>query len=215
MSTWIDTDYIAFDTETTGVNPLLDRIVSAAAVRFRGGKVVQTQTWLLKIDVPIPPSATAIHGISDEQIQALGQDERQGLDEIGHALLEGGLPVVCFKADFDIAILQANLTRAGLPEAQLLISLCAHVIDRQMDKYVSGKNQRRLKPTAARYGIAMSESDWHGAEADALITGKLFAAQLAKYPEIARMSPEALSRMIPRWRAEQEAEFQAWRARQS
>ena len=68
MSTWIDEGFIAFDTETTGVDTAEDRIVTAAAVLFRDGEPQETRSWLIKVDVEIPERASEVHGITNEII---------------------------------------------------------------------------------------------------------------------------------------------------
>ena len=80
MSTWIDEGFIAFDTETTGVDTSEDRIVTAAAVLFRDGEPQETRSWLIKVDVEIPERASEVHGITNEISQSQGQDHRPAQD---------------------------------------------------------------------------------------------------------------------------------------
>jgi DNA polymerase-3 subunit epsilon len=157
MSTWIDEGFIAFDTETTGVDTAEDRIVTAAAVLFRNGEPQETRSWLIKVDVDIPERASEVHGITNEISQGQGQDQTEALAEIGDYLDSAGFPIVCFNTGFDIPILNSNLRRHGLGELKTTMIICPYVLDRQLDKYVKGKNQRRLKPTAERYGLELSE----------------------------------------------------------
>jgi DNA polymerase III epsilon subunit-like protein len=79
-----------------------------------------------------------------------------------------------------------------------------------MDKYVKGKAQRRLQPTVARYGLELNEADWHGALADARITGLLMLAQQARYPQLFISEPGELGHLVELWRKEQDASFKAW-----
>lgn len=214
MSTWIDEGFVAFDTETTGVDTAEDRIVSAAAVIFRSGEPVETKSWLIKVDVDIPERAAEVHGITNEISQTQGQDQSEALAEIGDYLDSAGLPVVCFNTGFDIPILNSNLQRQGLGELKTSVIICPYVIDRQLDKYVKGKNQRRLKPTAERYGLELSEDDWHGAEADSLVTGRILIAQGKKFPTITEVTPQELADKVVEWRDQQDAEFKEWLSRQ-
>lgn len=214
MGTWIDEGFIAFDTETTGVNVSEDRIVTAAAVVFRDGEPQETRSWLIKVDVDIPERASEVHGITNEISQSQGQDQAEALAEIGDFLDSAGLPIVCFNAGFDIPILNSNLQRHGLGELRTSVIICPFVIDKQLDKYVKGKNQRRLKPTAERYGLELSEDDWHGAEADSLVTGRILIAQGKRFPQITEVSAQELADGILEWREKQEAEFKEWLSRQ-
>ncbi len=68
-------------------------------------------------------------------------------------------------------------------------------------------------PTIERYGLQLSEDSWHGATADATITGQLFLAQMDKYEALRAIAPDQLSESIETWREQQETDFQAWLAR--
>lgn len=211
---WIERGFVAFDTETTGIDVSTERIVTAAAVTFTAGHPLDAVSWLLSVDVEIPESASAVHGITTEMSRSTGMDQREGLAQIRSHLVDSGLPIVCFKSDFDIPVLDANLVRVGLEPLPADLSVCAFVIDKQFNKYVRGKAQRRLQPTAARYGIELTDDEWHGAEADAIAAGRIFLAEVAAYPDIATMSGAELSRAVTSWREEQDREFREWLARQ-
>lgn len=210
---WLDPGFLAFDTETTGTDPAVDRIVTAALVHFHHGQPTAPREWLLKLDVPIPEASTAVHGITDEHARLHGQDERAALTEIHHHITTSGLPIVAFNATFDIEMLNANLTRHALEPVTANPIICPYVLDKQFDKYVKGRNQRRLMPTIQRYGLQLAEDDWHGAAADATITGQLFLAEMNKYEDLHDLTQQQLSESIATWRDRQEAEFQEWLAR--
>lgn len=215
QSWWLDPGFIAFDTETTGTNPESDRIVTAAAVHFRDGQPVESRSWLLRIDIPIPSRATEVHGITDEMSQSQGLEQAEALTEIHAFLTSNNLPLVAFNSSFDIAMLNMNMKRLNLPALTEPISppiICPYVVDKQFNKYVRGKNQRRLMPTIERYGLTFDEANWHGAEADATITGQLLLAEFAAYEQLHGLSPQELSEQVEKWRAQQDAEFQAWLA---
>ena len=97
------------------------------------------------------------------------------------------VPIVAFNATFDVNMLNANLARHDqlgdgiIPTITEIPIICPYVLDKHFDKYVKGRNQRRLMPTIERYGLQLSEDNWHGATADATITGRLFLAQMEKY----------------------------------
>ena len=52
-------DFIAFDLETTGIQPKTDAIVEIGAVRFRGAVPAETFCTLINPGRPIPPEASA------------------------------------------------------------------------------------------------------------------------------------------------------------
>lgn len=211
---WQSSGFIAFDTETTGVDVTSERIVSAAAVKFVGGVEVESREWLLKVDIPIPAQAAGVHGITDDISQSQGIDQSVAIAEIVRYLQSSGLPVVCFNSAFDRSILHSNAMRLGVAPLESVPDICPYVIDRQYDKYVKGKAQRRLQPTVARYGLTLSEADWHGALADSRITGLLFLAQMKRFPEVFTNTPQHLSDLVSQWRSQQDADFKRWLAGQ-
>lgn len=211
---WVDDGFIAFDTETTGVDVSADRIVSAAAVQFCDGVEVSSRQWLIKIDVQIPEAASVVHGITNEVSQSQGLAQVEALESIREFLVSGRMPVVCFNSQFDRAILDSNLERVGSESLSGVVDICPYVIDKHMDKYVKGKAQRRLQPTVVRYGLELNEADWHGALADARITGLLLLAQQVRYPQLFAPEPGELGDSVAFWREQQDASFKAWLASQ-
>lgn len=210
---WLDPGFIAFDTETTGIDSSRDRIVTAAAVHFVNGQPRESREWLFRVDVPIPARATEVHGITNEASQREGMDQAEGLSELRSYLQRDGLPIVAFNASFDVDMLKANLTRLRLDTGLNAPVICPHVIDKHFNKYVRGSNQRRLQPTAQRYGLAIADDEWHGALADATVTGQILLAQMTAFAALQSLSARRLATEVQGWRVQQEADFQAWLAR--
>lgn len=102
---------VFFDLETTGTQPLTDRIVQIACVkRYPDGKEVEWES-LVNPGCPIPPEASSIHGITDEQVA----------DAPTFAVLAPKLVRALAGCDlggfnvrrFDIPMLLAEFSRAG------------------------------------------------------------------------------------------------------
>jgi DNA polymerase-3 subunit epsilon len=208
---------LAWDTETTGPNPLEDRVVTAAIVVRGGGREDRLFSWLINPGVPIPAEASEVHGITDAMVQADGQDAKTALDEIATNLVravEWSMPVVAFNQSFDWSILHYDLVRNGLPTVEERVGLHPlplldpHVIDKQCVQRLRGKGMRKLKPTAERHGVQLE--DWHTAEADALAALLITEAQFARYPQLNDMGPAQLFAAQKAWRAEQQAGLQEW-----
>ncbi|MEU6279782.1 exonuclease domain-containing protein [Streptomyces sp. NPDC047028] len=217
MSTFADVRKAAWDTETTGPNPLEDRIVTAAFIVRGGGREDRVFSWLINPGVPIPAEATEVHGIDDARVQAEGQDPETALDEIATNLvraIQWGMPLIAFNHSFDWSILHHDLVRHGLPTVEERVGLHPLtlidpiVIDKQCDRYVKGSGQRKLKPTAERYGVELT--DWHTAEADALAALLIAEAQFERFPRLNGMGPAELFTAQQAWRAEQQASLQQW-----
>jgi DNA polymerase-3 subunit epsilon len=217
MSTFADVRKAAWDTETTGPNPLEDRIVTAAFIVRGGGREDRVVSWLINPGVPIPAEASEVHGITDAMVQADGQDPKVALDEIATHLaraIRWGMPVIAFNQSFDWSILHYDLLRNGLSTVEARVGMHPLslidpiVIDKQCDRYVKGSGQRKLKPTAERYGVELS--DWHTAEADALAALLIAEAQFERFPQLNDMGPQQLFAAQKAWRAEQQAGLQEW-----
>jgi DNA polymerase-3 subunit epsilon len=208
---------IGWDTETTAPDPTEARIVTAALVARGGASGDRVQTWLINPGVPIPPETTEIHGIDDARAQAEGQDPQVALEEIADLMARAityGMPLVAFNTAYDWSVLHYELARHGIATVHDRVGpgplplLDPHVIDRQVDKYVKGTGMRKLKPTAERYGVELT--DWHTAEADALAALLIAEAQFTRYPQLADMGPQQLYAAQKAWRAEQQAGLQQW-----
>lgn len=61
-------DYVVFDLETTGINPVRDVILEISGLKVRGHKEVETFSKLVNPGFPIPPDAGRINGITDEMV---------------------------------------------------------------------------------------------------------------------------------------------------
>ena len=59
---------VVFDIESTGVMPQRDRIVEIAVLKIFPDGHTQNTVRRLNPEMPIPPGATAIHGISDADV---------------------------------------------------------------------------------------------------------------------------------------------------
>src|SRR5690606_10984216 len=56
---------VCIDTETTGRDPAVDRVIEIGCVFYEGGQVVRRKSWLLNPECPIPQEASSVHGITD------------------------------------------------------------------------------------------------------------------------------------------------------
>ena len=66
----LDRPLVVFDIESTGVVPQRDRIVEIAVLKVMPDGETRSTVRRLNPQMPIPPSATAIHGISDADVAA-------------------------------------------------------------------------------------------------------------------------------------------------
>lgn len=104
---------VSIDTETTGRNPEVDRIVELACVVLRGGQVTEQYTWLINPERPIPQEAFEVHGISDDDVKDKPRFA-EVLPEVMTKLRD--LVPVAYNADFDQAFLLKEVERCGSAE---------------------------------------------------------------------------------------------------
>ena len=203
-SGWAHGPWIGFDTETTGVSPLRDRIVTAATVRRdpltvgRGDACDEVRTWLANPGVPIPASAASIHGISTEHAELHGRPAAHVVEEVVADLadgLAGGGTIVVFNAGFDLPLLDAEAARNRVASLRDRVSdgfvavADPLVLDRALDPYRKGK--RTLADLADVYGVKVP-SDTHQAHVDATLTLDLLAALVERYPVLEQMGAAEL-----------------------
>src|SRR3954453_6268942 len=64
----LDRPLAVLDLETTGVDPKTDRIVEVSVLKLVPGGGHDHRTRRVNPGVPIPPEATAVHGITDDDV---------------------------------------------------------------------------------------------------------------------------------------------------
>lgn len=156
---WHEGPMVAFDTETSGVNPLEARIVTAAIVHMAPGKKPRALRWIIDPEVEIPAEAAAVHGWTNSRIsravprpgwairdidgrrQALTRDG--ALNEIAAQLgvaIHTKTPVVVHNAAYDLTLLEVELGRNDIDTLSLRPDgingvIDPMVLDKQWDPY--------------------------------------------------------------------------------
>lgn len=104
---------VAVDTETTTQNPKTARIVEITiAVLDDHLEVTRSLTQRINPQVPIPAAATALHGISDADVQA--EPVFRDVARRVRAMVDN-VAIVAYNARFDTAVLHREFRMAGLP----------------------------------------------------------------------------------------------------
>jgi DNA polymerase III epsilon subunit len=114
---WTDCRIVAFDTETTGLNPFDgDRVIEFGAVEIRVDErgfihQVTPHEMLINPGIPIPRAASRVSGITDEQV-ADSPPFSKVAGEI-RAVLEDAI-IVAHNLSFDVNFIRTELERVGL-----------------------------------------------------------------------------------------------------
>lgn len=210
----------AFDLETTGIDSESDRIVTAAVSVVGDSKPSAFHAWLLDPGIPIPPGASAVHGITTERARAEGRQPPEAIEEIVAILAEqllAGVPVVAFNARFDLTCLDREARRHGIRPlvdrvggADRMLVVDPYVLDKQVDRFRKGK--RTLGAVCAHYNVPLDEA--HASHADALAAARVAWRLGQAFPELRELDLPTLHAQQVAWAAEQAASFQDWLRRQ-
>lgn len=128
---FIGQDFAYVDTETTGVDPAVDKICEIAIVRYRAG-VREIFHTLVDPEMSIPPTASAVHHITDRTIaQAKARGEAPTFAEIAPKVMEmlDGAHVYAHNRSFDEAFVDGELELPLDPKSWLCtVRLSRHLL---------------------------------------------------------------------------------------
>jgi len=166
------------DVESTGLSVTEDRVISFAAVV--DGERFST---LVNPGRPIPNAVTELTGIDDAMV-ANAQPFREIAQQVQDAMF--GRFVVGFGLlRFDLPLLVAEFDRCGMP----WILTPDRVID---VGNIYKKHEERTLAAAMQFYCNEDHAGAHDALADVLATGRVLAAQIARYG-LTAMPPEQLA----------------------
>ncbi len=161
---------IAIDLETTGLSPLVDKIIEIAAYKIEpsGATVFST---LINPEIPIPAHTTAIHNITDDMVD--------GAPKLGQVLAElkeflGEIPLVAHNAKFDLGFIVMGLQREQIKLSNALV-YCSCKMSRVTHKEMIN---HKLGTLVKELGIPLVNH--HRALDDAFASLKVFVKSLER-----------------------------------
>ncbi len=167
------TRYVGFDLETTGISSFRDSPVSFGfAERTSCGTQIDVRLEGAYIHPgrPIPPGATAIHGITDAMV-ANATPVDDAVEALAQSLFEvwaGGGIIVGMNLSYDLTMVDSLCQRLGLATLRDRGSigpiLDVLILDRHFDKWRKGS--RKLVDLCQHYGVVLASA--HSAVDDAL-----------------------------------------------
>lgn len=166
---------VVVDTETTGIDPNRDAIIELGMVLFEFDpgtgivyNVLGTIDQLEDPGFPIPPEATAVHGITDEMVSGKRID-----DSSVERFLEGVSLVVAHNSRFDRVFMEKRL-----PVFETLPWGCSFA---QVDWSEEGIGSAKLEYIAYKYGFFY---DAHRADVDCFALLEVLQQPLPKSGEL-------------------------------
>jgi len=166
---------VFFDLETTGIDVVNDRIVELCMVKISPDGSRLTGTRRFNPLMPIPPEASAVHGITNDDVKdcpTFADRATQVAQFIADCDLAG------YNSNrFDIPLLVEELARCGVHIATDNVKM----IDVQTIFY---KKEPRTLVAAVQKYCGRELEDAHAAEADVLATIDVLEAQLELYDDL-------------------------------
>lgn len=181
----LDRPLVCFDLETTGTSLERDRIVEIGLVRVEPDGTRREFRSLVNPDMPIPLPATAVHGITDEDVATAPHLENL-VDEIRELLTNADLSGFN-SISFDLPIMENELKRVGLE------------IDLQSARHLDAmrifhKMEPRTLTAAYKKFCGTDLTDAHSALADVNATLDVLDAMVGFYEELSD-DPEELHKL--------------------
>ncbi|MGH7741526.1 MAG: 3'-5' exonuclease [Candidatus Eiseniibacteriota bacterium] len=167
---------MVLDTETTGFDPADGHeLVEVASVMVENQAIAEEWSSLIRPARPIPPGATAVHGITDAMTASAPEAASVAAQLRARC---ADLALAFHNAEFDLPFLRALLRGAGQPP------LVAPVVDTLgLARGLFGSGGNSLAPLARRLGLAPESA--HRALADARTSARVLI-ELAKRWETER-----------------------------
>jgi DNA polymerase-3 subunit epsilon len=161
-----------FDLETTGVNISQDRIIEIAVIKMMPNGEVIRKTNLVNPTIPIPKESTAIHGISDSDVE--GKPKFKELAREYARFLEGADLSGFNILKFDVPLLVEEFLRA---DVEFDYSR-KRIIDTQKIFHLM---EKRNLAAAVKFYCNRDMENSHSAEADTEASMNILLAQVSRY----------------------------------
>jgi DNA polymerase-3 subunit epsilon len=166
---------VALDTETTGMDPLRDRIVEFAAVKLHPDGRRETLRTLVNPKEAIPPEASRVHGITDDAVldaPTFAETAREillflaGADLTGYNIGRFDLPIL--RQEFERCEMELPLEGVRVVDAQVIFF----------------NREPRDLSAAVRFYCGRELEGAHGALPDSEATLDVLLAQIDRYPDL-------------------------------
>jgi DNA polymerase-3 subunit epsilon len=167
---------IAFiDIETTGINVSSDRIVEISVLKISPGGKEEWMSTRVNPEIPIPPKSTAIHGITDKDVENAPTFKEiaknlavflEGSDLAGYNAIKFDIPVIAEE------FLRVNIDFNFLKRKYVDVQVIFH------------KKEQRTLSAAYLFYCSKALENAHSSKADTQATFEVLKAQLDRYQDL-------------------------------
>jgi DNA polymerase-3 subunit epsilon len=164
---------VSIDCETTGLDPRRDEIISVAAIKIRGDRILASETFqsVVRPRVAIATAAIKVHGLREVDV-ANARPMSEILPDLLHFI--GGRPLVGYYIDFDIAMLNNHVSEMlGIQLPNPTIEVSSIYYER---KYGDAPPGTQIDLTFANIlrDLKLPLFNQHDAFSDALMTAMIY-----------------------------------------
>lgn len=165
-------EVVVFDTETTGLNPKKDEILSIGAVKVRGNKILMSEKFELfvKPQCEVGECSIKIHQIRNIDLQH-ALSPREAIEQFLHFI--GARPLVGYYLEFDVAMINKYLKgwlNIYLPNPQIELSGLYH--DKKIKRIPDGVIDLRFDVMMKELGLPIFGK--HDALNDAMMSAMMY-----------------------------------------
>ena len=165
-------EYIVFDTETTGLNPKEDEILSIGAVKIKDNKILTSQTFevYVKNYKEISTKSIEIHGIRQCDL-LYAMESTQAIHEFLNFI--GSRTLVGYYLEFDVAMVNKyTKPMLGIVLPNKMIEVSELYYDKEICAIPQGNIDLRFDTILKKYDIP--NMGVHNAVNDAVMTAMIF-----------------------------------------
>lgn len=168
----IEEEYVVFDTETTGLNPKVDEILSIGAVKIKGNKILTSQTFeiYIKNENNISSKSIEIH-----QIRPCDLKNARSANEAMIEFLKfiEGRALVGYYLEFDVEMVNKYIyPLMGIKLPNKMIEISELYYDAQISTIPQGNIDLRFDTILKKYDIP--NMGVHNAVNDAVMSAMIF-----------------------------------------
>jgi len=165
--------FVVLDSETTGLNPRIDRLITIGAVAVQNSEIIVEDSFDALIKIERNTEAVTVHGMTRDQTLR-GVDEAVAIEQFLDYLGDG--VIVGHHIGHDISTLDAALERHwGITLANRSLDTMDLALHLERDGAFAGRppiRQFTLDGLCALFGVI--PHDRHTASGDAFITAQVF-----------------------------------------